>query len=165
MEHGHLGRLMVRGIRRRSVIRALAFSILTLAVAVPGAGAGVGWCRDDPVVVIDGQLADIFVSAQFEDLSKVNGPTQVVVSTPVGVEGQLAITGPGFGYGEHVRFAESKSLKVTSEGIEVRIKVKVPANSDAMPIRVEFAPHVVGILQPAAVEGNANEWISLRSLL
>jgi hypothetical protein len=54
---------------------------------------------------------------------------------------------------------------MTGDRIELRIKVRVPARSDAMPIRVEFAPRVVGILQPAAAEGNANEWISLRTLL
>ncbi|CAA9562144.1 MAG: hypothetical protein AVDCRST_MAG87-1664 [uncultured Thermomicrobiales bacterium] len=165
MNHAHWGRPRVHGSRRRSVVWALAFSVLTLVLAVPGTSAGVGWCRDDPVVVIDGQIADIFISAKFEDLAKVNGPTQIVVSIPVGVDVALAVAGPGFGHGEHISFAESESLKVTSEGIDVRIKVRVPARSDAMPIRVEFAPHVVGVLQPAADEGTANDWISLRTLL
>ncbi len=165
MEHGHPGRSGVQGIRRLSVIWALLFSMVTLALAVPSASAGVGWCRDDPVVVVDGQIANIYVSAQFEDLSKVTGPTEIVISTPVGVDLALAVAGPGFGYGEHVSFVESKSLQVNSEGIEVRIKVRVPAGSDAMPIRIEFAPKVVGVLHPAAAEGTANDWISLRTLL
>jgi hypothetical protein len=165
MKHANFGCLGVHGIRRRSVIWALACSILTLVLAVPGTSAGVGWCRDDPVVVIDGQIADIFVSAQFEDVPEVTGATEIVVSTPVGVDVALAVAGPGFGHGEHVSFTESRSLKVTAEGIEVRIKVWVPARSDTMPIRVEFASHVVGVLQPAATEGNANEWITLRSRL
>ena len=95
----------------------------------------------------------------------VTGPTEIVVSTPVGVDVALAVAGPGFGHGEEVSFAESNSLELTAEGIEVRIKVRVPAHSDAMPIRVEFAPGVVGVLQPAATEGHANEWISLRTRL
>ncbi len=140
-------------------------STLALAVAVPSAGAGVGWCRADPVLVIDGQLADVFVSARFDDLTKVKGPTEIVVSTPVGVDIRLAVATVGFGHGEKVRFEESESLKVTADGIELRIKVRVPAGSDDMPILVEFAPQVVGLLQPTASEGTANEWISLRSLL
>jgi hypothetical protein len=144
---------------------ALLVSLLTLALAVPGTSAGVGWCRDDPLVVIDGKVANIFVSAKFRDLPKVTGPTEFVVTTPVGVAGALAVEGPGFGYGEDVRFAESRSLKVTPEGIEVWIKVRVPARSDTMPIRVEFAPQVVGVLQPTIAHGKANEWISLRALL
>ncbi len=150
---------------RRSVCRALGFAILALGLIGPSASAGVGWCRTDPVVVIDGHLADIFVSARFDDLSKVNGPTEIVVSTPVGVDAELVIATTGFGYGEKVRFVESESLEVTSEGIELRIKVRVPARIDAMPIRVEFAPRVVGVLQPDEAEGHANEWISLRPLL
>lgn len=165
MEHGHPGRSGVQGIRRLSVIWALLLSMLTLVLAVPGASAGVGWCRDDPLVVVDGQIANIYVSAHFEDLSKVTGATEVIVSTPVGVDLALAVAGPGFGYGEHVSFVESRSLKVTPEGIEVWIKVRVPAHSDAMPIRVEFAPKVVGILKPTAAHGKANEWISFRALL
>ena len=161
----HTGLPRYRNTRRRSVYCVLAFSILALALTVSSADANYRWCRTDPVVVIDGQLADIFVSAQFDDVKKVNGPTEIVISTPVGVDPELAIATAGFGYGEEVRFEEFKSLKVTQEGIEVRIKVRVPAVSDAMPIRVEFAPGGVGILQPAAAEGNANEWISLRSLL
>jgi hypothetical protein len=117
------------------------------------------------VVAIDGQLADVFVSAQVGDLLLVTGPTEIAVTTPVGVGSSLAVATAGFGYGEVVYFGESPSLNLTSEGIEVRIKVRVPARSDAMPIRVEFAPRVVGVLQPAAAEGNANQWISLRTLL
>ena len=165
MEHGYSGRPVVQRIRRRSVMWALLVSILTFALAVPGTSAGVGWCRDDPVVVVDGQIANLYVSAQFEDLPEVTGPTEIVISTPVGVDLALAVEGPGFGYGEHVSFVESKSLQVTSKGIEVRIKVRVPARSDAMPIRVEFAPQVVGTLQPATTEGTANEWVALRTLL
>ena len=161
----HTGLPRYRSTRRRSVYGVLAFSILALALTVSSADANYRWCRTDPVVVIDGRLADIFVSARFDDLEKVKGPTEIVVSTPVGVDAALAIATAGFGYGEKVRFAESESLEVTPEGIELRIKVRVPARDDAMPIRVEFAPHVVGVLQPVEAKGHANEWISLRSLL
>ena len=146
----------------RWVCRPLLFAIVSLGLAVPTANAGIGWCRTDPVVVIDGQLADIFVSARFDDLSKVTGPTEIVVGTPVGIDAELAIATAGFGYGEKVTFQESASLQVTTEGIELRIKVRVPARSDAMPIRVEFAPHLVGVLAPVEAEGHANEWIVLR---
>lgn len=165
MGTGNLRRPGSHRARRRSELCALALSVLMLALTAPGVGAGVGWCRDDPVVVIDGEVADIFVSVMFDDLTKVNGPTQIVVSTPVGVDMKLAIAAVGFGHGEDVRFAESKSLQVTSEGIEVRIKVHVPASVDAMPVRVEFAPRAVGVLNPATAEGTTNDWVSLRTLL
>ena len=165
IKHKHSGRSGVQRIHCRSVVWALLVSILTFVLAVPGTSAGIGWCRDDPVVVVDGQIANLYVSARFEDLPEVTGPTDIVISTPVGVDVALAVEGPGFGYGEHVSFVESQSLQVTTEGIEVRIKVRVPARSDTMPIRVEFAPQVVGTLQPATAEGTANEWVALRTLL
>jgi len=140
-------------------------SMLVFALAVPSASAGIGYCKVDPVLVIDGRVADIFVGVPFSDLGKVTGPTEYVVSTPVGVDGDLALTALGFGHGEIVYYEETPSLNVTSEGIEVRIKVRVPASSDAMPVLVEFAPRIVGILNPTVAEGNANEWISLRSHL
>ncbi len=151
--------------KRRSRICALTLSILALALAAPSVSAGIGYCKADPVVAVDSQLADIFIGVLFDDLGKVNGPTEIVVSTPVGVDAQLAIATAGFGYGEIVSFAESPSLQVTLEGIEVRIKVRVPASTDAMPVLVEFAPDVVGVLQPSKAEGNANHWISLRAIL
>lgn len=165
METGHLRRPGFHRTRRRSEVWALALSVLALALTAPGVGAGVGWCPEDPVVAIDGEIGDIIYSVMFDDLPKVNGPTRIVVITPVGVAVKLAIAGAGYGYGEHVSFAESKSLKVTSQGIEVWIKVHVPASVDELPVRVEFAPHVVGVLEPATVEGTTNDWVSLRTLL
>ena len=150
---------------RRWVCRALGVAILALGFIDPSASAGVGWCRTDPVVVVDGRVADIFVSARFDDLSKINGPTEIVVSTPVGIDAELVIATAGFGYGEKVRFVQSESLQVTSQGIEVRVKVRVPARVDAVPVRVELAARVVGVLQPDEAEGNANNWIPLRSPL
>ena len=147
---------------RAPVARVLALAILVLALTVQSTAAGVQWCRSDPVVVIDGQLADVFVSVPVLDLLKVNGPTEIVVTTPVTVSVALATPGVGFGYGEVVTFEESPSLEVTADGIEVRIKVRVPARS-AIPVLVEFSPFLVGILAPDSAEGSANEWISLRS--
>ncbi len=148
--------------------RALALVILALALTVHNAAAarprqaGVHWCRTDPVVVIHGQIADVFVSVPLDALRKVNGPTEIVITTPVEVGASMAAPGVGFGYGEKVMFEESPALEITPDGIEVRIKVQVPARDD-IPVRVEFAPRVVGVLAPDRAEGTANEWISLRS--
>lgn len=163
----HLGPASYLGTGRWSLICALMFSMLVFALAVPSAsaGRGIGYCKVDPVLVIDGRVADVLVGVPYRDLGMVNGPTEFVVSTPVGVDGDLAITALGFGYGETVHYEESHSLQVTSEGIEVRIKVRVPASSDSVPVLVEFAPNVLGLLQPTWVEGSSNQWISLRSLL
>ena len=149
--------------RRAQLCSALALLALSLVLAVPGVGAGRGWCRSDPVVLIDGEVADVFVLAPLDAPLKVTGPTEIVITTPVGVEADLVLAGPGFGQGEEVRFAESRRLRRTATGIEVEVKVYVPATDDAMPVLVEFAPRIVGILWPASAEGTANAWVTLRT--
>jgi hypothetical protein len=54
---------------------------------------------------------------------------------------------------------------VTDNGIEVLVEVFVPATDDEMPVRVEFAPRILGILWPASAEGTANSWVRLRTEL
>jgi hypothetical protein len=41
----------------------------------------------------------------------------------------------------------------------VSIKAFVPANDDEMPVDVEFAPRVVGLLAPDRAQGLANDWM------
>ena len=136
--------------------------LLALSTAAP-ASASVGWCKSDPVVVVNLTLADVFTSAQFSDLDKVTGATQIVVVVPSGVIVVLATPGPGFGYGEFVTFQTSPDLKATLLHVDVVVKVFVPSTDNAMPIRVYFAPRILGLLWPMSTEGNANSWITLSS--
>ncbi len=93
------------------------------------------------------------------------GPTQIVVTTPRDVHAVLILSTLGFGRGEVVAFEQSPSLKISAEGIDLRIQVFVPATDDAMPVLVEFAPRILGILAPVTAEGTANDWISFRVVL
>src|SRR5687768_1966936 len=145
----------------RRFMMALTLGLLALAVTALPASATKGWCRTDPVVLIGGQVADIFVSGPLTAPLLVTGPNQVIVSVPVGVPAHLVLADLGFGRGTLVEFRESHALRVTDEGVEVRIDVYVPATDSAMPVRVEFAPHVIGILWPSQVEGTANSWVTL----
>jgi len=133
---------------------------LAFSSAAPAA-ASVGWCRSDPVVLVNLTLADVFTSAQIQDLTKVTGATQIVIVTPIEVFATLATPGLGFGYGEFVTFQKSSHLKFTSAGIQVMVKVFVPSTDNAMPIRIYFAPRIVGLLQPMSAEGHANSWVVL----
>jgi hypothetical protein len=148
--------------RRAPVLAALVVVGLVLALTAHDAGATRGWCKSDPIVLIDGRLADIFVSAPLDAPLKVTGPTRVVVTVPVGVAADLVISDLGFGKGEEVSFAASSELRKTAKGTEVKVAVYVPATDGAMPVAVEFAPRLVGILAPVRAEGTANEWVSLR---
>ena len=149
----------------RSVRWALAVVAVLTALSASNAAAGVGWCRTDPVIMVDGVAADVFVSAPADAPLKVTGPTQIVVTTPRDAHAVLILSTPGFGRGEVVRFEQSPSLKLGADGIDLRIEVFVPATDDALPVLVEFAPRILGILAPVAAEGTANDWISVRVVL
>ena len=150
---------------RRDALRllGLAAAALTPAVAPRGVDAARAWCRTDPVIAVDGHLADVFVSGPLTAPLQVTGANRIVVTVPRGVAAELVLSDPGFGRGQVVKFAESKRLRATEGGIEVKVKVFVPARDDEMPVRLEFAPRLLGILQPATAEGRANRWVSLTS--
>lgn len=155
--------------RRRPGVRGLGAAVLLVVLGfgsiTPGAEALRTWCRSDPIVAIDGTLVDIFIDGPLEAPLLVTGRTEVVIRVPPGVRTRFVASDLGFGRLEHVRFAESEDLRVTRRGIQVEVRVFVPARDEAMPIRVEFAPRIVGILNPDRVRGTANEWITLRTLL
>ncbi len=148
-----------------AVLAAQVLAVFSLGVTVRDAGAYRSWCRSDPVVVVGDAVADIFVSVPLDGLSRVTGPTQIVVTVPVGVGVTLATPGAGFGYGEAVTFVESPALEATNDGVQVRVAVYVPSSDDAMPIQVEIAARVVGILAPVSAEGKANGWVKLKDRL
>ena len=124
------------------------------------AEASRGWCRSDPFIVIEGAVVDIFCTAPLEAPWSVTGPTEIVVSVPVGVSAALVVKGVGFGRGEVVHFEEKSRLKQLADGIELEVGVYVPANRE-LPIGVEFARNLVGILTPTTAEGVTNQWITL----
>jgi hypothetical protein len=145
--------------------RAFVLAAVLLAFNSLNTSASIGWCRSDPVLRIEGNLADVFVSIPLAEVPKVNGPTRFVITTPGGIDEAVLLTSPGFGYGETVTFQESSSLKLTSTGIQLRIKAFVPATNGTIPVLVEFAPRVIGILKPASAEGFTNQWITIQTSL
>ena len=160
----------IQGAKRRLPVRArllLVFALVTLAFVVmaPGASAARAWCRTDPIVVIDGTLADVFVSGPLLAPLKVTGPTKMIVTVPEGVKTQMILQDLGFLRGYDFKFQESSALQKTAKGIEVQVEVYVPARDNEMPVKVEFSPRLLGILSPEAVEGTANEWITLKTVL
>lgn len=144
---------------------AAILALIALTVSAAPISAGHGWCRSDPLVQIDGRIVNIYVTAPLSAPLKVTGPTQVVVTTPPGVDSYLILSDLGFGRGEIVTFETSPALKTTEQGIEVKVAVFVPASDSSMPVGVEFAPEVIGILAPARAEGIANKWVVLKTVL
>lgn len=150
--------------RARRVTALLLVLVGLSVVLAPVAEAGRQWCRSDPVVTIDNHIADIFVSAPLTAPLKVTGPNRIVVLVPEGVPAALVASTIGFGLGEEVSFRESRELRKTRNGTEIAVRVYVPATVN-MPITVEFALDVVGVLAPKLKEGTANTWVTLRATI
>ncbi|MEA2584517.1 MAG: hypothetical protein QOF33_2602 [Thermomicrobiales bacterium] len=142
---------------------ALALAALGLLLTGPSAEAGKGWCRADPVVIIDGQIADVFGGSTPTILLKTPGPIKVVVKVPVGTKTKLVISDLGFGRGYDFRFAESRDLVKSGGKIPVRVEAYVPARGTKLPVTVYFAPRLLGILSPASADGHTNNWVSVTS--
>lgn len=153
-------RFLGRPLRR--LLLALALSVSALAVTTSGAFAGRLWCPTDPVVIINGNVADVFVSSTVLASLSVTGPTQVVITVPDGVS-TLGIPDLGFLRGEVLTFKHSSDLQVTPDGIQMQIAVYVPAGA-SLPVKVDFAPRILGILWPSSAIGTSNQWITLKVL-
>lgn len=148
--------------RRSLLLSATSLAAAGLAGSVIPSQAGRGWCRTDPLILIDGELADIFCTAPLEMLLLATGPTEIVVTVPKGVKLHLVLGGIGFGRGEKVRFKTSKKLKKKNGKIDVEVKAFMPAKKD-MPVGLEFAPRLLGILNPDTAEGVSNSWVTLKT--
>lgn len=138
----------------RSVAAALVLVLGVFAVFAPNASAGIVWCRVDPAVSINGQTVNIFIASTEEIFQQATGPTDVVVSVPVGVSAQLLWTDPGFGYGETVTILESSRLRVTSSGVQIMVSAFVPATG-SLPVLVEIVPANAGVVT-ASAQGATN---------
>ena len=110
-------------------LTVICLSLLALMLVVTPAGAGVTWCRADPIVELNGTEVQIWVSMDgvYEDL--VTGPIRVTVFAPNKVSKEITFLDQGFNeHGEEVIFKNRK--KVNDDGtFPFEIKVKVPVNT------------------------------------
>ena len=151
------------GMSRLVLAAAIALATLGMLVSAPSASAGNGWCRVDPIVIIDGQIADIFVGSTLSALLSTTGPIEIVVTVPPGTRTTHVISDLGFGRGYDFSFVESSDLVETADGVSVDVAVYVPARTNTLPVSVFFAPRLLGILWPASADGYANRWVSVSS--
>jgi len=155
----------VAALSRRRVLQSAVVMALGAATAnFQPSLAGRGWCRSDPLVLIGGILVDIFCTAHLTTMLRVTGPTQIVITTSPGVPASLVLGGIGFGRGEKVSFEQSDQLLKVGSVVDVEVEVYVPA-PDGLEIGVEFAPRILGILNPVRADGLSNQWITLNTQL
>lgn len=154
----------------------IARVLLTVLIAVVFAGgvtasetdAARGWCRADPVILVDGQLADVFVGSSAEMLLKSTGPIKMEVIIPTGSKGYVVLTDLGFLRGYDIVFKHSSALTKTRSHTQVKIRVYAPARTSSLPVTVTFAPRSLNsslkeILIGTSATGTANQWVSLKT--
>jgi hypothetical protein len=151
---------------RRRAVRLLggaALAAVAAGVAIGRAEAARTWCRTDPVVMIDGKVADIWLGSYSDLHSTATGPAQIVVSVPKGVATQLLACDLGFGrLGYEVSFQVDTSLTRTKRGPRVIVSAYVPSSDPSLPLTVEFAPRSSG-LTAAGASGSVNDWVTLQT--
>jgi hypothetical protein len=150
----------------RRTFAAVAAGAMLAGAGVRSASAGRSWCRVDPVVLIDGQLADIFVASDLAMLLKATGPVKMKISIPADSKGWVVLTDLGFGKGYDIDWVKTSSLKRAEGRTPVKVEVYAPAKDSRLPVTVTFAPRSLGsslkdILFGMSASGNANSWIAL----
>jgi hypothetical protein len=158
----------VRVSRRKfaSLIAAGTVGAVTAGAGIEAASAGRAWCRFDPIVMIDGQLADVFIGSTLTMLLSATGPINLNISIPQESKGSVVLMDLGFGRGYNINFIKTSNLTKTNRETPVIIDVYAPAKDSSLPVSVTFAPRSLGssltdILFGMSAEGNANEWMTL----
>jgi len=150
------------------LVKKLSMAVLLMLVALTvtalPASAGRAWCRTDPLFLIDGHVVDVLVAGPLLASLQVTGPTKVVVTVPEGVHALHLLSDLGFGRGYRVSIIRSSDMKVTNAGAEIQVDVYVPARR-SIPIAVDIAKDILGILSPTSAYGNSNQWITVKAVI
>jgi len=151
-----------RPLSRRRFARLAGGAGLALAVggaleAAP-AGAGLSWCRADPLITVNGKTGHVYVDSTEAMYASAAGPVALEVRIPPGSIASAAPLDDGFGHGYAISYAEDPGLKRGGDFTEVRVAALAPARDGSLPVRVTFhadAPN----LKDSVKTGYANQWI------
>ena len=148
----------------RRYLLSTSLALLALLLLALPAGAGVSWCRSDPIISLNGKVSNTWVLTPNEIfLERANAPTRVVYTIPEDVEAELLFTDEGFGLGYEVRFVSSRTMSVNPDGsIPVKVAIFVPSNK-SFPVMVQWEP--VGHGVTASANGVTNNWISITTVM
>lgn len=152
--------------RKFATVAAGLAGALVAGAGIEAVSAGRSWCRFDPVIMVDGQLADIFVGSYVEMLLSATGPVKLNISIPSNSSGSVILMDAGFGHGYTIKFIKTTKLKRTSSKTPIIIDAYAPAKDSSLPFEVTFAPRsldssVSSILFGMTKSGYANRWLRL----
>jgi hypothetical protein len=150
----------------RFFVAIFAGLILIGAVNAQSASAARGWCRVDPVIVVDGQLADVYIGSSLTMLLQATGPISLEITVPNGSTGYVILNDLGFLHGYNVVFKHSSALTRTWNHTQIKARVYAPASSSNLPVTVTIAPRslsasLMEILVGTSGDGYANSWVSV----
>jgi len=124
----------------RRYLTAGVLGLLALLVFAMPAGAGVSWCRADPIVDLNGKRVQIWVAIPEQYTKKVTGPIEVEINVPNSVKRKLVFTDAGFnGYGEKVTFTTNNGTLMPGGSFWMTFAIRVPMNGfwQNVPVEVE----------------------------
>ena len=129
---------------RRRALPSLIALLAAISLALPAHAAS--WCRQDPIVNLEGNRVQILVAVPAEYVHAVNGPIRTYIDTPRRVDEKLLYTDAGFnGHGEEVIFGR-RNGKMKRGKFTTDFEVEVPVDESSLPqgfrvpVRVEIIP-------------------------
>ena len=129
----------------KRIFLSAALPILAIAALTLPAEAII-WCRADPVVRLDGTLADITISVPLEYTSMVNGPLHFEIQTPKSTSRQVVVSDAGYNlHGSEVIFTDGGGVtkdKQIPTGISVRVPIDESrlAPGEVVPVELTVIP-------------------------
>jgi hypothetical protein len=147
--------------------RALARLLTPLALAlmlvlqVNTASAGIGWCRTDPLITVNGRTGHVYLDSTDAMMTSATGPILLEIRVPVGSTTAAVPLDSGFGYGYSITFKEDAELATRGPFSEVRVSAFVPAKDSSLPVKVTFHADRAN-LRESIKTSTANTWILTR---
>lgn len=141
---------------------SVATSLALLVVLILGSTvvyAAFNWCPDDPILSIGGTEVSVIIAIPDGTQDLVNGPVDVKVYVPTGVETDVIYIGDGFnGQGEQVTIIPNGDPIEPGDEIEVEVEVRVPTNDpEGFPVMVTIQVPATGFSE--STEEWSNTWV------
>lgn len=112
------------------IVRAvLAAAMLVMLAPQSTAVAGPDWCEEDPIVVVDGYVADLVAGYDGAYRASITGAIRYEVHVPVNVSSTRSYIVPGT-VEQEVVFVRSLPAWSGSGGLPMTVKVSVPSTVD-----------------------------------